>query len=92
MAEEDPKEKADRERIFKHFDTNGDGKISADELGDALKALGCVSTEEVKFMMEEIDTDSDGFISYEEYISFALAFLFQCICSWHGSFSLGFCK
>lgn len=73
MAEEDPQEKADRERIFKHFDTNGDGKISADELGDALKALGCVTPDEVKFMMDEIDTDGDGFISYEEYLAFALA-------------------
>lgn len=73
MAEEDPQEKANRERIFKHFDTDGDGKISADELGDALKALGCVTPDEVKFMMNEIDTDGDGFISYEEYLAFALA-------------------
>ncbi|KAM2855236.1 hypothetical protein FF1_025580 [Malus domestica] len=73
MAEEDPKEKADRERIFKQFDTNGDGLISATELGDALKTLGCVQPDEVKFMMAEIDTDGDGFISYKEYLDFALA-------------------
>ncbi|PQQ05668.1 polcalcin Bet v 4 [Prunus yedoensis var. nudiflora] len=73
MAEEDPQEKVDRERIFKRFDTNDDGKISASELGDALKTLGCVQSDEVKFMMAEIDTDGDGYISYQEYIAFALA-------------------
>ncbi|XP_018506358.2 polcalcin Bet v 4 [Pyrus x bretschneideri] len=72
MAEEDPKEKVDRERIFKRFDTNGDGKISATELGDALETLGCVQPNEVKSMMAEIDTDGDGFISYQEYLDFAL--------------------
>ncbi|KAK3218432.1 hypothetical protein Dsin_012402 [Dipteronia sinensis] len=42
------------------------------ELADCLKALGNVTGEEVKNMMAEIDTDGDGFISYEEYINFAL--------------------
>lgn len=72
MADEE-KEKADRDRIFKKFDLNGDGQISATELADCLKALGNVSEEEVKNMMAEIDTDGDGYISYEEYINFALA-------------------
>ncbi|KAI9160626.1 hypothetical protein LWI28_010116 [Acer negundo] len=71
MADE-AQEKADRERIFKKFDLNGDGQISATELADCLKALGNVTGEEVKNMMSEIDTDGDGFISYEEYINFAL--------------------
>ncbi|XP_052205648.1 polcalcin Ole e 3-like [Diospyros lotus] len=70
---DDPQEKADRERIFKRFDANGDGKISSTELGDVLKTLGSVTEDEVKRMMSEIDTDGDGFISYEEYIDFALA-------------------
>ncbi|PPD94340.1 hypothetical protein GOBAR_DD08629 [Gossypium barbadense] len=67
------KEKANNDRIFKRFDVNGDGKISAAELGEALKALGCVSVEEVSKMMSEMDTDGDGFISYEEFIAFAAA-------------------
>lgn len=58
------------ERIFKRFDTNGDGKISSTELGDALKTLGSVSPEEVQRMMAELDTDGDGFISYQEYMNF----------------------
>ncbi|OIW02672.1 hypothetical protein TanjilG_29448 [Lupinus angustifolius] len=73
MAEDHPQDVADRERIFKHFDANGDGQISSSELGDALKALGSVTVEEVKKMMDEIDTDGDGFISYEEFTEFARA-------------------
>lgn len=69
----DDQEKADLERIFKRFDANGDGKISSAELGDALKTLGSVTPEEVSRMMSEIDTDGDGFISYDEYIDFASA-------------------
>ncbi|KAH6754929.1 Calcium-binding EF-hand family protein [Perilla frutescens var. hirtella] len=70
---EDPQDVADRERLFKHFDANGDGKISAAELGDALKTLGGVTPEEIKNMMEEIDSDGDGCISYDEFTSFARA-------------------
>ncbi|XP_022769998.1 polcalcin Bra n 2-like [Durio zibethinus] len=66
-------ERAELDRIFKRFDANGDGKISATELGDALKTLGSVTAEEVTRMMSEIDTDGDGFISYEEFNDFATA-------------------
>ncbi|CAA7032779.1 unnamed protein product [Microthlaspi erraticum] len=66
-------DKAEHERIFKKFDANGDGKISAAELGDALKNLGSVTHEDIKRMMAEIDTDGDGYISYQEFIDFASA-------------------
>ncbi|KAJ7964506.1 Calcium binding protein [Quillaja saponaria] len=72
MADE-AQDKAERERIFKRFDANGDGKISAAELGEALKTLGSVTGEEVKRMMAEIDTDGDGFISFDEFTEFARA-------------------
>ncbi|KAE9598800.1 hypothetical protein Lal_00022575 [Lupinus albus] len=68
---DDPQHVADRDHIFKHFDANGDGKISSAELGDALKTLGSVTNDEVQRMMAEIDTDGDGFISYEEFSEFA---------------------
>lgn len=70
---DDAADQADRDRIFKKFDTNGDGKISSAELGESLKALGSVTGEEVKRMMDEIDTDGDGYISFQEFTDFALA-------------------
>ncbi|KAJ4848324.1 Polcalcin Ole e 3 [Turnera subulata] len=70
---DDGLEKAELDRIFKRFDLNGDGKISATELGDCLKTLGSVTPEEVKRMMAEIDTDGDGYISYDEFTAFAAA-------------------
>ncbi|KAF8407653.1 hypothetical protein HHK36_006786 [Tetracentron sinense] len=48
---------AEVERIFKRFDTNGDGKISSSELGDALKTLGSATSDEIQRVMTEIDTD-----------------------------------
>ncbi|KAK6125410.1 hypothetical protein DH2020_040837 [Rehmannia glutinosa] len=70
---EDPQDVADRQRLFKSFDANGDGQISASELGDALQKLGSVTAEEIKRMMAEIDTDGDGYISFEEFTEFARA-------------------
>ncbi|KAK9278498.1 hypothetical protein L1049_028064 [Liquidambar formosana] len=58
-------------RVFKRFDANGDGKISAAELAEVLKALGSDSSlEEVGRMMEELDTDHDGSISLTEFADF----------------------
>ncbi|KAL5539712.1 hypothetical protein UlMin_043749 [Ulmus minor] len=71
--DEEQKTKEESERIFKRFDTNGDGKITATELGDALKTLGSVTQEEVQRMMNEIDTDHNNFISLEEFLAFARA-------------------
>ncbi|KFK38062.1 hypothetical protein AALP_AA3G065000 [Arabis alpina] len=70
---DDTTEKVEHDRIFKKFDANGDGKISAAELGDALKNLGSVTHDDIKRMMAEIDTDGDGYISYEEFSDFASA-------------------
>ncbi|XP_049384403.1 polcalcin Nic t 2 [Solanum stenotomum] len=70
---DEPQDIADRERIFKRFDENGDGQISATELGETLQALGSVTPEEVKYMMDEIDIDKDGFISFQEFTEFAKA-------------------
>ncbi|CAE6106427.1 unnamed protein product [Arabidopsis arenosa] len=67
----DATEKAEHDRIFKKFDANGDGKISAAELEEALKTLGSVTPDDVKRMMAEIDTDGDGNISYQEFTDFA---------------------
>ncbi|KAF6156899.1 hypothetical protein GIB67_000439 [Kingdonia uniflora] len=59
------------ERVFNHFDSNRDGKISSTELKNVLLALGSsASPEEVQKMMDEIDTDGDGFIDLKEFSEF----------------------
>ncbi|XP_076906320.1 putative calcium-binding protein CML23 [Bidens hawaiensis] len=61
----------DFEKVFHKFDVNGDGKISISELGSILGALGSATPEdELKVVMNEIDTDKDGFIDLEEFIEF----------------------
>ncbi|KAJ6687306.1 CALCIUM-BINDING PROTEIN CML27-RELATED [Salix koriyanagi] len=55
-------------RVFEQFDTNGDGKISASELGEVLKSMGSTYTrEELLRVMEEVDTDKDGHIDVTEF-------------------------
>ncbi|OIV94187.1 hypothetical protein TanjilG_13804 [Lupinus angustifolius] len=58
-------------RVFNRFDANGDGKISVTELDTALRSLGSsVSTSEVQCIMEDLDTDHDGFINLSEFAAF----------------------
>ncbi|XAR71410.1 hypothetical protein NMG60_11028659 [Bertholletia excelsa] len=73
MADKEAQDKADREKIFKRFDANGDGKISAAELAESLTLLGSVTADEVNNIMGEIDTDGDGYITFEEFTQFAEA-------------------
>lgn len=63
----------ENERVFNRFDTNGDNKISLQELSDDLGKLGSISIDELKRTMAEIDTDGDGFIDKGEFAAFCIA-------------------
>ncbi|GAX82523.1 hypothetical protein CEUSTIGMA_g9950.t1 [Chlamydomonas eustigma] len=54
--------------IFQKFDLNGDGKITAVELGHAMKSLGKpLNAEEVHELMGAADKDGDGHIDVDEF-------------------------
>ncbi|CAK5032452.1 unnamed protein product [Aphanomyces euteiches] len=58
--------------IFEEIDEDGNGVISRHELQDALQSMGIPVTQaQIKFLVDEYDTNGDGKIEYKE---FALAF------------------
>lgn len=56
--------------LFKQIDSNGDGKISKEELQNYyLKVMGDnYDLTEVEKIMKEIDSDQSGFVDYSEFI------------------------
>ena len=50
------------------FDKDGSGNIDMQEMREAMKALGVyMSKEQVKKMMDSVDTDGNGYIEYDEF-------------------------
>lgn len=66
------REHGDLEKVFRRIDSNGDGKISASEMDKLLRSVGStnVSPDEVRQMMEEMDSNRDGFIDMKEFADF----------------------
>jgi hypothetical protein len=61
---------SDLRYVFHLFDENGDGFISASELQSVLTKLGFKdghSLEQCKKMIEKVDSDRDGAVSFEEF-------------------------
>jgi len=55
---------------FKLFDADGNGHIDAAELQDVLKKIGIEATiEQAKEMIAEVDTDKNGTIELNEFIT-----------------------
>ncbi|XP_011297592.1 polcalcin Jun o 2 [Fopius arisanus] len=57
------------EEAFNLFDKDRDGSITKEELGRVMRGLGQFArTEELRTMLEEIDTDGDGNVSLVEFV------------------------
>lgn len=57
--------------IFDMFDKNGDGKLMNDELDKFIRALGREPSEdEVARIIEKADTDGNGYITFDEFLSY----------------------
>ncbi|CAG9460947.1 unnamed protein product [Pedinophyceae sp. YPF-701] len=53
---------------FNLFDRDGDGAISALELGTAMRSLGANPTErEIKDMMDRLDVDEKGTVDFKDF-------------------------
>ncbi|KAH8811189.1 calcium ion binding, calmodulin [Xylogone sp. PMI_703] len=71
MAESLSKEQIETFRdAFTLFDKDGNGKISAKELGSVMRSLGQAPTEtELQDLISGVDTDRDGEVDFEEFVT-----------------------
>lgn len=56
-------------KLFAFFDKNGDGKISVEEVLAAMRSVNQnVGMKEAKDMINQVDSNKNGFIEKEEFI------------------------
>ena len=58
--------------VFQRFDTNGDERISRDELGLVLKSVDAVMWTDVRVdaLLQAMDTNADGQIQVDEFLQY----------------------
>ena len=55
---------------FAVMDTDGDGSISGEDLGEVLSKLGiCVTVEEIQEMIKVADKTGEGKVNIDEFLS-----------------------
>eukprot|EP00930_Biecheleria_cincta_P028253 TRINITY_DN19707_c0_g1_i1.p1 TRINITY_DN19707_c0_g1~~TRINITY_DN19707_c0_g1_i1.p1 ORF type:complete len:487 (+),score=78.32 TRINITY_DN19707_c0_g1_i1:82-1461(+) len=60
------------DKLFRRFDKDGNGRISADELRHILELLGQgITPAEIGKVLREVDTNRDGIIDYKEFARWA---------------------
>ncbi|XP_038590456.1 calcium-binding protein 7-like [Micropterus salmoides] len=56
--------------VFKVFDRDGNGFISKQELGMAMRSLGYMPNEvELEVIIQRLDIDGDGQVGFEEFVT-----------------------
>ncbi|EEF50928.1 calcium-binding protein CML38 [Ricinus communis] len=59
------------ERVFNHFDENGDGRLSPSEIQQCVRAIGGeLSLAEAEAAVEYTDSDGDGLLGFEDFVRF----------------------
>lgn len=68
LPEKSPYTEAQLRQLFRMFDRDGNGFITAAELAHSMAKLGhALTAEELTGMIREADTDGDGRISFQEF-------------------------
>jgi len=67
-------ERVDLKKLFKEWDTNGDGVLSKDEIMAGYKKVyGHADEDEIENMIKSIDLDGNGVIDYQEFLACSMS-------------------